>query len=258
MINIWKERNWKPMLLKEIAKPFDSSDYIFELKFDGFRAVVFATNKEIYVQSRNKQDLTNLFPELQNIKKLVPKGKRVIFDGEIASFVDGKPSIADLQTRIRIKDKNRILRESLENPVVFVCFDVLYENKDLTDLPLLERKKILEKYDDSGEFVKTQMVFHKGIKLFDTVCKMDLEGIVAKLKDGKYYINKRTDDFIKIKNIQRDEFLIGGYEKKKNGILSLALGEYSDDRKIFHFHLYLHIVLQFCWKSLNWEKNKYL
>ena len=79
------------------------------------------------------------------------------------------------------------------------------------------------------------MVFHKGIKLFDTVCKMDLEGIVAKLKDGKYYINKRTDDFIKIKNIQRDEFLIGGYEKKKNGILSLALGEYSDDRKIFHF-----------------------
>lgn len=235
MIDIWKDRNWGPMLLKEIDEPFDSEDYIFELKFDGFRAIVFATNKEVYIQSRNKMDLTKLFPELQDIKKIIPKGKKVIFDGELVTFVDNKPSFSDLQTRIHIKDTRKIFRIAEENPVVFVCFDVLYENKDLTKLPLLDRKKYLDKYDDNDCFIKTKMIPEKGIHLFKSVCKMGLEGIVAKNINGLYHISTRTDDFIKIKNLQRDEFYIGGYEEKKNGILSLAIGEYSDDGKVFHF-----------------------
>lgn len=235
MTDIWKNRNFKPMLLKEISEPFDSEEYVFELKFDGFRALVFATNNEVYVQSRNKQDLTKLFPELGEIKKIVPKGKKVILDGEIVSFVDGKPSFSDLQTRIHIKDKKKIARVSEENPVVFVCFDILYENKDLTMYPLLERKKYLEKFEDNEFFVKVKMVPKEGVKLFKSVCKMGLEGIVAKNIHGFYHKNERTDDFIKIKNTQRDTFFIGGYEEKKNGILSLAIGEYSDDDKFFHY-----------------------
>lgn len=235
MIDIWKDRDFKPMLLKEIDEPFDSLEYVFELKFDGFRALIFATNKGVYVQSRNKQDLTKLFPELQGIKKIIPKGKKVILDGELVTFVDGKPSFRDLQTRIHIKDEKRISRVALESPIVFVCFDILYENKDLTRLELLERKKYLEKYEDNEIFVKTKMVPKEGVKLFKSVCKMGLEGIVAKNIHGFYHINARTDDFIKIKNVQRDAFFIGGYEEKKNGILSLAIGEYSDDGEIFHY-----------------------
>lgn len=235
MMDLWKNRDWSPMLLKEIDTPFDSKDYLFELKFDGFRAIVFATNKEIVVRSRNKQDLTVLFPELQEIKALIPKGKKVIFDGEIVIFDEERPSFSSLQKRIHIKDKLKIKKEAENNPVVYVCFDILYENKELIQIPLRMRKKILETYNDNDRFVKTKMIDTKGKQLFKSVCQMRLEGIVAKNKDGFYHINKRTNDFIKIKNFQRDTFFIGGYEKKKNGILSLSIGEYSDDNKNFYF-----------------------
>lgn len=231
MINIWKDRTWKPMLLKEIDKPFDSEDYIFELKFDGIRALIFVNNNEIKIQSRNKKDLTHLFPELQDLKKIV--NKNVIFDGEIVAFNNEKVSFSKLQERLHLKNTNKILNESINNPVTFIAFDILYENKDLTTLPLLKRKDYLNKYKDNDYFIKTKIINKNGINLFKSVKKMKLEGIVAKLKTGKYYINKRTDDFIKIKNIQRDEFIIGGYEEKKNNILSLSIGEYIDNK--FHF-----------------------
>lgn len=230
-MNIFKERNWSPMLLKEIDKPFNSNDYIFELKFDGIRAIIFASPKEVKIQSRNKQDMTVLFPELQVIKKLVKKN--VIFDGEIVAFENNKPSFSKLQKRIHLKNKTIIKNTSLNDPITFVVFDILYENKDLTILPLETRKEYLNKYDDNDVFVKTKAIKKDGIKLFNSVKKLGLEGIVAKHIDSLYHINKRTDDFIKIKNIQRDEFIIGGYEIKKNDILSLSIGEYINNE--LHF-----------------------
>jgi len=225
-MNIWKNRDWTPMLLKEIDKPFNSNDYIFEIKFDGIRTVIYANKKEVRIISRNQKDMTQLFPELQTIKNIV--NKNTIFDGEIVTFIDGKPSFSELQKRIHLKDMRKVESISKENPITFMAFDILYENKDLTTLPLLKRKDFLEKYKDTDYFIKTKMINKDGIKLFKSIQKLGLEGIVAKNKFSLYHINKRTDDFIKIKNIQRDEFLIGGYEHKKNGILSLAIGEYID------------------------------
>lgn len=230
-MNIWKDRNWSPMLLKEIDKPFDSNEYIFELKFDGIRAIIFVNKDSVKIQSRNKQDMTHLFPELQSLSKFVDKN--VIFDGEIVAFENNKDSFSKIQERIHIKNKTKIEIMSNEKPVTFIAFDILYENKDLTTLPLLERKKFLNKYKDNDYFIKTKVIDETGKKLFKSVKKLNLEGIVAKKKDGKYYINKRCSEFIKIKNIQRDEFIIGGYEEKKNNILSLAIGEYIDNK--FHF-----------------------
>lgn len=231
MKDLWKDRNFLPMLLKEIDEPFDSEDYIFELKFDGIRALIFVNEKSIYIQSRNGIDLTDLFPELECIKNQI--NKNVIFDGEIVLLKNGKPDFSEVQRRIRIKDKLKIETYSKDNPVTFVVFDILYEDRDLTGLQLMKRKEILSKYKDSDNFIKTKFIEEKGIELFKEVKKLKLEGIVAKKKDGLYYINKRTDDFIKIKNIQDGEFFVGGYEKKKNDILSLSIGEYINSE--FHF-----------------------
>lgn len=237
MMNIWTNRDWKPMLLKEIDKPFNSDEYVFELKLDGIRAIIFANKKEVKIQSRNKQDLTYLFPELQCIKEIV--NKDVIFDGEIVAFDKGRDSFSKIQERLHLKNTTKIKELANNNPITFVAFDILYENKDLTNLILLERKKLLNKYRENDYFIKTKIIDTEGIKLFKSIKKFKLEGIVAKLKTGKYYINKRTDDFIKIKNIQRDEFIIGGYKEKKNGILSLAIGEYIDGK--FYFVGYVSI-----------------
>ena len=103
MINIWKNRKWVPMLLKEQYEPFDSKDYIYELKFDGNRAVIFASPNKVVIQNRHKQDISYVYPELQKIKNLVTKD--TIFDGEIVMFQDGAPSFSKLQERAHLKNK---------------------------------------------------------------------------------------------------------------------------------------------------------
>ncbi len=231
MKDLWENRNFMPMLLKETFKPFDSLEHIFEVKFDGVRAIIFVNKKSIYIQSRNQKDLTYLFPELDSIKNLV--NKNVIFDGEIVLLENGKSSFSALQKRLRVKSISKIKKMSSDNPVVFIVFDILYENKDLTCEKLLKRKEYLNKYKDNDFFVKSKYVDNSGVKLFKCVKDMELEGIVAKDKNGLYHINKRTNDFIKIKNKKRDEFLVGGYEVKKNGFLSLALGEYRNSKFYF-------------------------
>ncbi len=227
-MNIWKNRDWSPMLLKEISEPFNSKDYFFEIKFDGIRAIVFASPNSISIQSRNKKDLTQLFPELEEIKNLV--SKNTIFDGEIVSLDKGKPSFAKVQNRLHIKNAHKISQEANENSVCFIVFDILYENKTLTDLPLEKRLEYLSKYPDTNVFIKSHVFENEGIKLFKEIKKKKLEGIVAKKKDGLYHINKRTDDFIKIKNIKREEFYILGYIKNKNSTLSLILGEKKNQK----------------------------
>lgn len=228
-MNLWQDRSWQVMLLKEVSKPFDAKDFLYELKFDGIRAVIYATPTSMQIISRNKKDLTHLFPELEKIKNLVTTN--TIFDGEIISFHDNLPSFSKLQKRIRVKDTEKITYLSKEEPVIFVAFDILYENKDLTKLPLLKRKKILNKYPDNSAFIKSKWIKEKGINLFNEVEKLNLEGIVAKRIDSIYLINTRTDNWLKIKNFKKDYFYIGGYEENKSTYtISLLLGEYHDKK----------------------------
>lgn len=100
-MNLWNKRNFTPMLLNEEFKPFDSDEYLFELKYDGIRALIFADDKEVYIESRNRNNLTMLFPELQKIKDCCDK--KTIFDGEIICLEDGKPSFKNVQKRVHLK-----------------------------------------------------------------------------------------------------------------------------------------------------------
>lgn len=225
MISIWKYRDFTPMLLKEIDKPFNSKDYLYEIKFDGYRALIFVNQKDIQIKSRNHVDITYLYPELQNIKKLF--NKNTIIDGEIIIMDKGGPSFSKLQERSKLKDKSKIKYNSINNPVIFVAFDILYENNNLTKLSLIERKKVLDKYDENEYFIKSK-IYDDGIKLFNEVKKRGLEGIVAKRKDSIYEANTRTDNWLKIKNIKEDDFYIGGYEINKIG-LSILLGEIKNN-----------------------------
>jgi len=147
---------------------------------------------------------------------------------------NNKPSFSKLQERILIKDEKRIQRLIEYNPVVFVCFDILYENQDLTNLPLLKRKKILSKYTDNDYFVKSKIIDNDGIKLFNVIRKQGLEGIVAKKKDSLYIPNSRTKEWIKIKNLKEEDFYICGYKEEKN-VLSLLLGKRISTTKKLQF-----------------------
>ena len=95
-----------------------------------------------------------------------------------------------MQQRIHLKNKKTIEYLSTTNPVVFICFDILYEDYDLINLELLKRKKILEKYDDNDFFIKSTYTQKRGKKLYKIIKKMNMEGIVAKKADSKYLINE--------------------------------------------------------------------
>lgn len=223
-MSLWNNRKFVPMLLGEVANPFNSNDYIYEMKFDGIRALVFASKKEVVVMSRKKQDITYLYPELQKIKKLIKKD--TIFDGEIVAFDKDKPSFSKLQLRSHLKSQNKIKNQVEENPVIFVAFDILYEGKDLINKPLMERKKILDKYQNSDVFFKTFYIESDGVNFFNKIKKNDIEGIVAKKKDSKYLIDERSNYWLKIKNFKQGKFIIGGYrENKGSHTISLILGE---------------------------------
>ncbi|NLL02240.1 MAG: hypothetical protein GX265_04395 [Mollicutes bacterium] len=216
--------NFMPMLLSKQEKPFNDSHYLFEIKLDGIRALMFGSPKKIIIRNRKKQDITRRYPELSNIKSIFKN--KVIFDGEIVLFVNGLPSFEKLKKRILLENINKILKYSKELPIVFVAFDILYEGKDLTTLPLIERKKILEKYPDTDYFIKSEYILGKGKQLFEFVKKHNIEGIVAKRIDSTYQINKRSDDWIKIKNIDDDDFIILGYnEEENNAMASLLFGK---------------------------------
>lgn len=222
-----------PMLLEEVEEPFDSPNFLFELKFDGIRASMHVGPNTFKIFSRNGKELTNLYPELKSIQKEFKNN--MIFDGEIVLFYNGKPSFSKLQERMHTKDKKRIEYFSLNMPVCFMVFDYLYENgKSLVDKPLMKRKKILQKFSDTDYFIKVSYIENSGKKLFEKVKEMDFEGIVAKRKDSLYEINTRTENWVKIKNLKKEIFYIGGViEKKENAIVSLLLGEFQN--KDFHF-----------------------
>lgn len=216
-----------PMLLKEVDEPFNSEDYIYELKYDGIRTLMYISDKTFKLITRNGNDVADIFPELKSIQKIVGN-KKVIFDGEIVAFKNNKPSFSELQHRNHLKNKTKIKLMMDEIPVCFVVFDIIYQDKDLTNFSLLERKDILDKYKDTDVFIKTKM-YEDGLKLFDHIKKIGLEGIVAKLKSSNYIPNKRVDNWVKIKNFKKDYFYIYGYDKLKDKY-ALYLGEYKNKK----------------------------
>ena len=223
-MSLWNNRKFTPMLLKEVEKPFNSENHIYEIKFDGIRALIYANPKEVKVISRRHQDLTHLYPELQKIKNIVKKN--TIFDGEIVAFNEGKPSFQKLQLRSHLKSKEKIEFQAKKSPIIFMAFDILYENKELINLSLMDRKKILKKYKNNSVFSKTFYIENNGIELFNEIKKNDLEGVIAKKKNSIYLINKRSENWIKIKNLKTEKFIVGGFiEKSESNTISLILGE---------------------------------
>ena len=230
-MTLWTNRDITPMLLTEIDKPFNSNEYLFELKFDGIRALIFVGKNTFEIRSRNHNIINHLFPELKKIKENI--NKNMILDGEIILIHNNKPSFEKIQERIHLKDKKRIDYYSKTSPAIFVVFDVLYASKDLTALTLQERKKYLNQLKENEYLLKSKSYLYKGIELFQEIKKLNLEGIVAKRLDSIYQINKRSNDWIKIKNIKNKKFIIGGFEQKKKNYLSVLLGEKKDNKLYF-------------------------
>ena len=233
MSDLFEDKNISPMLLYE-TQPFDDENYIYELKLDGIRCLAYIDGKSVVLQNKRHKDVTAIYPELSQMNKCAER--RVILDGELVVLnKDGKPDFYALQRRSLMTDSFKISLAAKSNPVQFVAYDIIYHNgKDLTDKPLMERKKILsESVNEGNNLTISRYIEKNGIAFFELAKSQELEGIVAKRKDGLYHIGKRTRDWLKIKVMQDEDLLILGYQPDEHGeVKDLILGYYDDEGKL--------------------------
>ena len=242
MADIWETKNIKPMLIGTEGQPFDSDEYIYELKLDGERCIAYLdSNKTILKNKRNILMLPKV-PELSEIHKNV--NIRCILDGELAVIKDGRPDFFEIQKRSMMSNPVKIDMAAKKYPACFTAFDILYfEDRQVTNLPLIERKELLQKAvkSEDSRFAVSRFIEKNGIAFYNLAKQKELEGIVAKRRDSKYYFDKRTKDWIKIKYLQDDDFVVLGYVPKENSMNSIILGQYSNSRLVYKGHVTLGV-----------------
>jgi len=216
-----------PELATLVDGPFDDNDWLFEIKWDGYRAICFVDAKhKLSLKSRNGNDLLGQFPDLADLARAF-KRVPIVVDGEIVSLDSkGRSDFSRLQ---EYGEKGGRL--------TYVAFDLLYANgRDLRKTPLEERKAALEDIiADDTVVMYSKHVVGKGKALYAQAKKNHLEGIIGKKRASLYY-ERRTRDWVKIKAQLNEEFVVGGWTDprgSRKGFGSLLLGAYKG--KELHF-----------------------
>jgi bifunctional non-homologous end joining protein LigD len=201
-------KNVKPMLATLVDAPFDDSNWQYEVKWDGYRALAFINKGKVELLSRNNKSFDDKF---YPIHKILSSWKmNAVFDGEILVLNDkGISNFGSLQN----------WRSEADGELVFYVFDILwYEGKNLTGLSLVERQAILnETLPTDDDRVRISKVFDaNGTDFFAAAEKMGLEGIMAKLKSSTYVLSNRSKDWLKIKVSRRQEVIIAGFTRNED------------------------------------------
>jgi bifunctional non-homologous end joining protein LigD len=227
-----------PMLAESVEKPFDGAEWLFEIKWDGYRAIAFIENGKVRLVSRNQNDLTPRYPELKDMAQLI-KAKTAILDGEVVALdAEGKASFSLMQQRTGFRPGGRRAAGDADVPVLYYAFDLLYlDGYDWRRVPLEERKRKLESVLVTGDGVRYSDHYEeRGKALFEMAGQKKLEGIVAKRR-ASCYEERRSSDWLKIKIRHRLEAVIAGYTETKGSRThfgSLVLGLYDKQGRLIH------------------------
>jgi bifunctional non-homologous end joining protein LigD len=227
-----------PMLATSIDKPFDAPDWLFEIKWDGYRAITFIENGKARLVSRNQNDLTPRYAELKDLPNFV-RAKTAILDGEVVALDDqGRASFSLMQQRTGFRPGGRRAAANADVPVLYYAFDLLYlDGYDLRKLPLEERKKKLLSIIVAGDALRYSDHYEEqGKALFKVAEQNGLEGILAKKRDSIYQ-ERRSSEWLKIKIRHRMECVIGGYtepEGSRAHFGSVVLGLYDKQARLIH------------------------
>jgi bifunctional non-homologous end joining protein LigD len=210
-----------PMLCTLVKDPVQTQEYIYELKWDGYRILSRVENSQVRMDSRGGLDYTGRYPLIA--EALQSLGHDLMIDGEVVVLnEEGKPDFDTLQ-----------LYNGKRTPIRYCVFDLLYlDGNDLKELPLYQRKELLESLVKDQDIFLFSESFDDGEALYDRVVKDNLEGIVAKMKESRYVPGARNYDWLKIPTRKRQEFVIGGWAEsdKSRSFKSLLFGAYENGK----------------------------
>lgn len=206
----------EPMLARAASTPPKSNDYIYEVKWDGIRALISLDEGEVKIQGRNGIDLTKQFPELIDSEQSF-RATSAVFDGEIVCLEpDGRPNFGDVIHRMHQKTDNGIKIANSKRPAVCYLFDCLYlDGRPIMNDPLVRRKEWLQDIIKKESSYRFSDSVDDGLSLYEAVKQIGLEGIMAKQRNSVYQPGKRSDAWLKIKSRQTAECVIIGYRRGK-------------------------------------------
>lgn len=220
-----------PMLCSLVDAIFDNQNWLFEIKWDGFRAVAYHNHQQTILKSRNNKDLSDRFDP---ITKAVEKLKHnVVLDGEIVAVdEDGKPHFEWLQNN----------QSSGQGKLIYYVFDILWcDGADVTAWSLTERRKLLKAIIGRNQTLRiSDGIQAQGRALFRQIVNAGMEGVVAKNLDSTYQIGKRGNDWLKIKSRLRQEVVIGGYTEprgKRKNLGAILVGYYINGKLHYCGHV---------------------
>ena len=242
MPDLFEDKGIKPMLIGAEGDAFDSPDYLYELKLDGVRCIAYLDPSGTDLRNKRNIKMLPRVPELTHIHTHIRC--RCILDGELAIIHNGKPDFYLIQRRSMMSDPFKIQVDSRLHPACFTVFDILYyDDHPVTDLPLIERKRLLQEVvmEESPRLAISRHIEDRGIAFYQLAEEQKLEGIVAKRKDSKYYFDKRTKDWIKCKYLKDSDYVICGYVRKPGNMTSIVLGQYRCNQLVYKGHVSLGI-----------------
>ncbi len=210
----WLRDPIEPMLARSADKPPAAGDYLYEVKWDGLRALISLDEGAVRIHGRNRMDLTKQFPELL-IPEQAFRATSALFDGEIVCLeADGKPNFKNVIHRMHQKAEGGIERAKAKFPAVCYVFDCLYlDGRAIMNEPLMRRREWLQDAVRKGTAYRVSEGVEDGAAFFEAVKEMGLEGIMAKQPNSPYLPGKRSDAWLKIKTRQTVECAIIGYTK---------------------------------------------
>jgi bifunctional non-homologous end joining protein LigD len=208
----------KPMLCTLTKEVVPDEGYLYEVKWDGYRIISYIQNGKVRMDSRSALDYTTKYPPVA--KALKELSHDAVLDGEVVVFnEEGKPDFDALQTY-----------NGHNTPINYCVFDILWlDGYSLMELPLTERKAILQDLVEGNELLRFSESFEDGEALYQQALDLDLEGIVAKRKDSSYVPDARDSRWLKTPTRKRQEFVIGGWAEsdKSRSFRSLLFGAYN-------------------------------
>jgi bifunctional non-homologous end joining protein LigD len=203
------------MLATSGELPADDAAWAYEMKWDGVRAIASITAAGVRLVSRTGRDVTASYPELQGMAGAAGSHE-VVLDGEVVAFGGGKwPSFEALQQRINLSSPAQVRQRAAEVPVTYLAFDLLIiDGKPLVGQPYRERRACLDELGLNGPSWQTPPAFIgvPGADIRDLSATNGLEGIMAKRLTSRYAAGRRSTAWLKIKNVFRQEFVVGGWK----------------------------------------------
>lgn len=218
-----------PMLAK-IGRPFDSDHHLFEVKWDGTRAIALIDGGAYRMHNRKRRDMRMRYPELAFLAGLEPG---LVLDGEVVILGgDGKPAFRGMLQREQARDARRAAVLARQLPANYVVFDVLYRgHASLLDLPLVERRKHLAELVAGAKeprLVLSEGVVGHGVEFFEQIKRLAMEGMVAKDLRSSYRPGARTEAWQKIKPTLHMQCVIIGYQLRERELRSLIVAAQVD------------------------------